>query len=92
MFPQLLWYSLHCLEVGLSCILSIDQDIVQIHYNKDIKRFNKNLIDVALKIGGCIEKPKGHDLVFEINISGTKDYLLFNTFSNPHLVISIGKI
>ncbi len=54
--------------------------------------FSKNLIDVALKTGGCIRKAKGHYLVLEVVISGMKGRLPFVTFSNPHLMIDTSQI
>ncbi len=92
MFPQLLEYLLYCLDVGLSWILSIDQDVIQVHYNEDIKLFSENLVDVALKTGGCIGKAKEHYLVLEVAISGAKGCLPFVTFSNLHPMIGTSQI
>ncbi len=68
--------------MGLFWILSIDQDIVQIYYNKDIKLFSENFVDVALKTDGCIGKTKEHYSVLEVAVSCAKDYLPFVTFLN----------
>ncbi len=89
---QLLKYPSHFLNVGLSWIFSIDQDVIQVHYNKDIKLFNENFIDVALKTGGCIEKAEGHYLVLKVAVSGTKGRLLFIIFSNLHSMIGTNQI
>ncbi len=91
-FPQLLEYPSHCLNVELSWILSIDQDVVQVHYNEDIKLLIENFVDIALKTGGCIGKAEGHYLVLEVAVSGAKGRLLFVTFSNPHLMIGTSQI
>ncbi len=45
MFPQLLWYPSYYLDVGLFWILSIDQDVAQVYYNKDIELFSENLVE-----------------------------------------------
>ena len=42
----------------LSCILSIDYDIVQVYYNEDIKLFSENLFNIVLKLTDAIEKSK----------------------------------
>ncbi len=73
-------------------ILSIDQDVIQVYHNKDIKLFSENLIDVALKTSGFVKKAKRHYLVLEVVVSGAKDYLLFVTFSNSHLMIGTSQI
>ena len=76
----------------LTCFLSIDQDIVQIYNDEDIKLFSKDFIDIALKTGRSIGESKKHDLVLEIVVPGTKSSLPFVTFSNPHLMVSTGQI
>ncbi len=73
-------------------VFGIDQDIIQIHHKKDIKLFNEDLVDVALKTGWSIRKTKGHDLVVEMTVSSTKSHFLLITFLNPHLIIIISKI
>ncbi len=78
--------------MGLSWILSIDQDVIQVHYNKDIKLFSENPVDIDLKTGGCVRKAKGYYLVLKVTVSGVKSRLLFVIFSNPHLIISTGQI
>ncbi len=92
MFPQLFQYPLHCLNVGLSWIFSIDQDIVQVYHKEDIKLFSENFVDVALKTGGCVKKAERHYLVFKVAVSGAKSRLPFVTFSNPHLMIGTSQI
>ncbi len=78
--------------MGLSWILSINQDVIQVHYKEDIKFFSENLVDVALKTGGCVRKAEGHYLVLEVAVSGAKNRLAFVTFSNPHSMISTSQI
>ena len=48
-FPQLVKNPMHCLDMAFSLIFDVDKDIIQIHNNKDIEFFRKNLIDIALK-------------------------------------------
>ncbi len=92
MFPQLLYYLSYYLNVGLFGIFSIDQDIVQVHYNEDIQLFNKNLVDVALKAGGYVQQAKGHYLVLELAVSGAEGRFLLVTFSNPHSMVNTSEI
>ena len=76
----------------LAKVFGIDQDIISICYNKDIKLLSKNLVDVALKIGGCVEKTKRHYLVLEVAISNVEGRLPFVTFSNSYLMVDIIEI
>ncbi len=82
-------YNFH---VWLARVLSIDQNIIQIHHNKDIKLFNKDFIDIALKTGWYVGKAKRHNLILEVAISGVKNRLPLIVFLISHLIISICKI
>ena len=73
-------------------IFGIDQNVIQIYYNKNIKLFSKNLVDIALKTGRSIEKSESHNLVLEVAVLDTKDRFLFITFLYPHLMISTSAI
>ncbi len=76
----------------LSCNLSIDQDIVKVNYNEDIKLFNENLIDVTLKTGGYVKKAERDHLVLEVAIFDTESYLLLVNFLDSHPMIGTGEI
>ncbi len=76
----------------LAGVFGIDQDIIQIHHNKDIKLFSEDLVDVALKTGGCIRKTEGYYLVLKVAVSGAKGHLLLVTFSDCHPMISTSEI
>ena len=53
-FPQNLQDPPHCFYVTLILILSVDEDVIQIHNDKDIKLFYQNLVDIALEAGRSI--------------------------------------
>lgn len=63
--------------MGISLIISIDKDIVQIKNNKNIKFPRKDLINVSLKACQCIYQPKKHYLIFKIVVPSLKSHLLF---------------
>lgn len=65
-----------------------NQNIFQIYDDKNIKFFNKNLIDIIMKTSWSIRKSKEYDLVLEMAISSLKSSFLFIVFSNFHLIIS----
>ena len=48
-FPQLVKNPTYCLDMAFFFVFGIDEDIIQIHNDKDIEFFRKNLIDVALE-------------------------------------------
>ena len=69
MLPELVKYPEYDLNVRLSRILNIDQYVIQIYNNKNIKLFSQNLVDVSLEGGRSIREAKKYDLIFEITIS-----------------------
>ena len=48
---QKVQYSPHGFYVIPALILSIDEDVIQIHNNKDIKLFCQDYIDITLEAG-----------------------------------------
>lgn len=78
--------------IKLAEILSIDQDIIKIHYDQDIKLFCKNLVDIALIIGRYIKKSKKYDLVFRVAITSLKASPLFVTLLNSYLIIDASQV
>ncbi len=76
----------------LAGIFGIDQDVIQIYHNEDIKLLSKDLIDITLKTSGCVGKSKGHYLVLKVAVSGAKSRLPLVTFSDSHSMIDTNEI
>ncbi len=72
--------------------LSVDENIIEIHYYEDVELFGQDLVDIALKRGRCIGQSERHDLVLEMAVAGLEGHLLFIAFPDPHLMVSIGQI
>ncbi len=72
--------------------LSIDEDVIEIHYHKNVKLLGQNLVDVALKRGRCVGQSERHDLILEMSIMGPESRLSFLAFPDPHSMVSIGQI
>lgn len=92
MFLQLVKNSMYNFHVWLAYLLNINQNIVQTYYDKDIKLFNKDLIDIILKIGRGVGELKWHDLVLKMAVPSTKNSFSFITLSNPHLIVGINQV
>ena len=73
-------------------MVSLVQDIVQIHYDKDVKLFSKDFINVALKTGRGNGEFQKHDLILKVAVPNTKNCLSFIAFSNSHLVVGTGQV
>ncbi len=72
--------------------LSIDEDIIKIHYYKDVELLGQDLVDVTLKRGRCVGQSERHDLVLEMAVAGPEGRLLFIVFPDPHLMVGICQI
>ncbi len=72
--------------------LSVDEDVIEIHYYKDVELLDQDLVDVTLKHGRCIGQSERHDLVFEMAIADPEGRLPFVTFPDPHSMVGIGQI
>ena len=70
--------------------LGIDEDVIEVHYYKNVKLFCQDFINIALKRGRCINQFKRHHLILEIAIAGPESRLPFVSFLNSHLMVGIG--
>lgn len=80
--------SVYNIHIWLAMVFGIDQDIVQVYNNKNIKLLGKDFINIALKAGKNIKESKKHDMVLKMAISSLKNRLLFIAFTNSILVMS----
>ena len=53
-FPQNLQEPLYYFYMTLTLILSVDEDVIQIHNDEDIELFCQDLVDIALEAGRSI--------------------------------------
>ena len=54
MFLEFIQHPANGIDVNLVQIFSLDENIIQINYVKDIKLFGQDFIDVALETGSCV--------------------------------------
>ncbi len=73
-------------------VLSVDENIIKIHYYKDVDLLGQDLVDVTLKRGRYIGQSERHDLVLEIAVAGPEGCLPFVAFPDSHSMISISQI
>ena len=53
-FPQFVQHLLDNIDMSLACILSVDQDVIQVNDHENVEFFGQDLIDVILKTGWCV--------------------------------------
>lgn len=76
----------------LAWIFSIDEDVIQVDDDKNVKLLGQDLIDVASKANRYIKETERHDLVLEMAVSSLKSRLPFIAFFNSHPIIGAGEI
>ncbi len=85
-------YPSNSLDVLFAFVLSIDKDVIEVHYDKNIELLYQDLVDVTLECSRCIGQLKGYYLILEMTIAGLESYLPFIAFLDPHLMVDIGQI
>ena len=91
-FAQLVKNPTHCLDLAFALIFGLDEDIIQIHNDKDIEFFRKDPIDVALECCRSVGQSKRHYLIFEVVVSIPESSLPLISFANSHPVIGTGEV
>ena len=76
----------------ISIIISVNENVVQIHDNKDVELLYKDLIDKPLEACRCVCQPEGHHLIFKVTVSSFEHDLLLVPFADSHLMICTGKV
>ena len=91
-FLQFFENSLNGIDMGLTWVLNIDEGIIWINNDKNIKLFGQDFIDIILETGCCIGKPKRHYLVLEVAVSSLESHFLFVALFYLYLIISIHEV
>ena len=76
--------------VWLARILDVDQNVVQIYNNENVKLLSEDLVNVPLEASQWVEKAKRHDLILEEAVPSSESGLSFIAFSNPHPLVGTG--
>ena len=92
MFPQFPNNPPDSFYINLPGIFGVNQDVIKVHNDKNIKFFYQNFIDIVLEVGGSIKMTEKHDLVFEMAIPHLKSYFPLVTIPNSHLIICICQV
>ena len=72
-----------------SFAFTVDEDLIEIHYHKDVKFVRQNLVNVALERGQYIGQSKRYYLVLKVAIASFESYLPFIAFLDLHSIVSI---
>lgn len=78
--------------MAISFNICIDKNIIQIYNDKDIKFFNKNFVDLSLKVCQYIYQSKKYYPILKVAIPNLKNCLQYVFFANSHLVVCTSKV
>ena len=73
--------------ITLASIFDVNQDVIKVYNDENIKFFCQDFVNVALKVGGGIRITKKHDLVLEMAVPRLEDCFSLVTLTNSHLMI-----
>ena len=73
-------------------VLSIDENIIQIHNDKDIQLFCKDFTNIALECCRSIGQSKKHHLILKVTVFDLESNFPLTFFTNSYPVISTGKV
>ena len=91
-FPYFFKNPLNNIDIGLTWVFGLNENIIKINNNKNVKLLGQDLIDVTLKGGQYIGEPKKYYLVFKVAVSSLKSCFPSIAFFNPHPMVSTRKI
>ena len=78
--------------MSLAWVLFIDEDIIEINNDKNIKFLGQDLVNIALEASWCVRQPKKHYLILEMAVSSPKSRFLFIALFYPYSMVSACEI
>ena len=86
-FPQFLKNPSNSIDVSLTWVFVVDEDIIEINNDKNIEFLGQDLVNIALEADQCVKQPKKHYLVLEVAVSSSEDRFLFIALFYPYSMI-----
>ena len=74
-------------KVIMASVFGINQDIITINNDENIKFACQNFVDITLEASKDIKKTKKYDLLFKIAVLLLESYFLLITFLNSQVII-----
>ena len=80
------------IDVSLARVLGVDENVIEINNNEDIKFLSQDLVNIALKAGQCVEQPKKYYLILKVAVLSLESCFLFIAFFYPYLMVSTHEV
>lgn len=71
-------------------VFNVNNNVIELHNNRNVKLLCQDFIDVALKYGQSIGQTEKHYLVLGVAVLSFEVCFSFVVFSNSHPIVSIG--
>ena len=78
--------------MSIPIIISINEDVIQIYDDKDIKLLSKNLVNISLKACWCVCQTKRHHLVLKVTVLSLERDLSLVSFADSHSMVCTNKV
>ena len=92
MLLELLQQLSNGLYMFFALTLSVDKNVIEVYYHKNVKLLFQDLVNIALECSRCIVQSKRHYLVLEIAVTGPESFFLFIAFLDLHMMIEIDQV
>ncbi len=92
MLPQLIQHLSNDLYMLFVLALSVDKDVIEIHYHENVELHGQDLVNITQKRGRYVGQSERHDLVLKMTIAGPEGRFPFIAFFDPYLIVGIGQI
>ena len=87
MFPQDFQDLTDGMNMGLSRVLGIDKDVMEVYNDKNIQLLSQNLVDIPLKTYQSVSQAKRYHLVFEMTVLYAESCLLLIALFDPYTMV-----
>ena len=76
----------------ISVIISVDQDVIQVHNDKNVKLLHKDFVDLSLEACWCVRVTERHHLILKVTVSSPERGFSLVPFADSHLVVCSGEV
>ena len=90
--PELFQNPPYGCDVTIPVIISVNEDVIQIHDNEDVELLSKDLVDIFLEACWCVCQTERHHLVLKVAVSSPKRGLPLVPFADSHSMVGTGEV
>ena len=90
--PELFQNPPYGCNVIIPIIINVNEDVIQIHDDKDIELFSKDLVDVSLEAYWCVCQTERYHLVLKVAVSSPERSLPLVPLADSHSMIGTSEV